>query len=68
MEAMEKAKMDGWVDLHSHVLPEMDDGCKNCEESGIGAKKVMASARPLRSKSVPELAPTYSALISLALV
>lgn len=35
MEAMEKAKMDGWVDLHSHVLPEMDDGCKNCEESGI---------------------------------
>ena len=27
--------MDGWVDLHSHVLPEMDDGCKNCEESGI---------------------------------
>lgn len=24
---------DGWYDLHCHLLPGMDDGCKTCEES-----------------------------------
>ncbi|MDO4943103.1 MAG: hypothetical protein Q4E73_09765 [Lachnospiraceae bacterium] len=25
--------LNGWADLHCHVLPGMDDGCRDCEES-----------------------------------
>lgn len=27
------AAQKGWYDLHCHLLPGMDDGCKTCEES-----------------------------------
>lgn len=37
---MERSEL--WVDLHCHVLPGMDDGCKTCQES---AKLLLESFR-----------------------
>lgn len=56
---MFKKRNDGWCDLHCHILPGIDDGCPNCEES-IRVLKAAAKQRIYGMVATPHYYPRES--------
>lgn len=49
---------DGRIDVHSHLLPGIDDGCKSVEES-IACAKVLVANGYTHAFCTPHIWPTY---------
>jgi protein-tyrosine phosphatase len=51
--------MTGRIDVHSHLLPGIDDGCKTIEES-LACARLMVEAGYTHSFCTPHIWPSYS--------
>jgi protein-tyrosine phosphatase len=51
--------MNGRIDVHSHLLPGIDDGCKTVEES-LACARMMVEAGYTHSFCTPHIWPGYS--------
>ncbi len=57
--------MTGRIDVHSHLLPALDDGCKTIEES-IGCAQALVSAGYSHAFCTPHIWPTYKGVTRTA--
>src|SRR6185437_7172553 len=53
--------MIGRIDVHSHLLPGVDDGCKTVEES-LGCAKVLVANGYTHALCTPHIWPKYSGI------
>ena len=51
--------MNGRIDVHSHLLPGVDDGCKTIEES-LACARILASAGYSHCFCTPHIWPSYA--------